>query len=72
MARFMWMGERPRPGVTYGKTTAIRLNNSEGGQFTVSPTNGDCFVVGEDLGHDFTDARTLRHMRADPRFKEVI
>jgi hypothetical protein len=74
MARFKYLGEQARPGwvVKYGPCQEIKtpLNNGTTQRLTPVPPNS-AFVVGEDIGYDITDQRSLMSFRVDPRFQEI-
>jgi hypothetical protein len=74
MARFKYVGEPARPGLVerYGDCSLIRVPTKEGKMVEVRPPGGkEFFTVGEDIGVDVENSRTLRSMRADPRFEEI-
>ncbi len=74
MPRFKYLGEKPRPGlvVDYGPTLSIRIPRKDGTRQEILADDQEVgFVAGQDIGVDITDARSLRIMRADPRFKEI-
>lgn len=77
MAQFNWLGEQmiPRDYIeTYGPTTQISLPCKDGStQVLTNPTGFPLDQVIEQDGQpvDFTDERTLRVLRADPRFEEI-
>jgi hypothetical protein len=78
MAQFKWLGEGeiPRDYVaSYGPTTEIKLPCKDGSWQVLTDGAGfpvDQVIEQEGSPVDFTDERTLRVMRADPRFEEVI
>ena len=73
MARFKYLGEPPRPFVkTYGDTHIITVHLKNGTVQELTPTAGDHFVIGADIGYDITDERALRTLRADSRFQEIV
>jgi hypothetical protein len=55
----------------YGPTSMIRVKDSHGVVVEIKPSNGSNFVIGEDIGAEFTDQRVLRMLRVDPRFQEI-
>lgn len=73
MSRFKYLGEIERAAVeAYGPCTMIRLRKSDGTQASLEPVSPATeFVVGDDIGYDIDDARSLRQLRADPRFEEI-
>lgn len=77
MAFFRWLGEEARPGLVkqYGPTIQIKVPKKDGTWTTVRDESG--FVVGDIISEggvpvDFTDPRSLRVLRADPRYEEVV
>lgn len=75
MARFRYLGEPPMPGlvVKYGPTIRINIPRSDGTWDTFDAPDQDVgFAIGEDIGVDITDARSLRCMRANERYEEII
>jgi hypothetical protein len=75
MARFRYLGEPSRPGlvVAYGPCLKIRVKKKDGTTQELTPVSpATSFVIGEDIGHEITDERVLRHIRADTtRFEEI-
>jgi len=78
MARFKYLGEKPREGLVavYGPCTLIRARCSSvtdpSGWCTLPPKAGGEFPVGQDIGYDITDPVMLRMLRADTvRFQEI-
>lgn len=75
MARFKYLGEPPRPGMVakYGPCKMIRVRRKDGSVQELLPMPpATAFVIGEDIGHDITDERSIRHMRANSRFEEIV
>jgi hypothetical protein len=78
MAQFIWLGEPPRSYVkTYGPTLKLKVPKKDGTHTTLTkPAPGfpvDQVVTdSEDDPVDFTDERSLRVLRADTRFQEVV
>ena len=76
MARFKYLGEPSRPSLvtSYGPCLKIRIRKQDGTVETLEPVSpATSFVIGEDIGHEITDPRVLRHMRADTtRFEEIV
>ena len=75
MARFRWLGGRPRPGFIKkrGQTRKIRIPTQNGERMQLeAPNKQEGFVVGEDIGSDVTDPRALRLLRFDNRFEEIV
>jgi len=71
MARFRYLGERPRAGITYGPTLLIRLRTKVGVVELDPVPPATAFVVGADIGVDVVCGRALRALRVDPRFEEI-
>ena len=73
MARFKYLGEPVRAYVEeYGPCTQIKLPKKDGSiQTLVAPNQTTGFPINEDIGTEITDSRSLRHLRADPRFQEI-
>ena len=73
MARFKYLGEPPRDYViTIGPCLKIRVPLKDGMIDTFLPVPpAEEFVIGQDIGQDITDQRSLMSMRADPRFEEL-
>ncbi len=78
MARFRYLGELPRKCVKqYGATVAIRVPSTKGvvtvaaSVVPAKPGTQPAFKPGEVIDFEFTDPRSLRHLRADPRFEEI-
>ena len=76
MAHFRWLGEDkitpPRKWVqSYGPCEQVKIPKKDG-QYTVVEAPPGGFPVNSVIPFDFTDERSLRVLRADPRFEEVI
>lgn len=73
MANFKYMGEPDRPWVEeYGPTKTLKIPKQDGTvQVIQAPNQETGFVLGADLGVNFTDVRSLRILRSDPRFQEI-
>lgn len=71
MARYKYLGEPPRPGLTYEAMTQIRGIGMHGtlDLFPVPPATE--FEVGKDIGHDITDPILIQVFDADPRYERV-
>jgi hypothetical protein len=56
-----------------GPCTILRVPRKTGGpqEFTPIPPKTE-FVIGDDIGYNITDERSLRVLRADTRFEEVL
>jgi len=75
MARFKYLGEPPRPElvVSYGPCEAIRTHLKNGSMQLLEPVPpATSFPIGDDIGHEITDERSLRFFRNDPRFEELV
>jgi len=70
MARFKYNGETARINIAYGATSQIQIPRKNGTTQVVDGPPGG-FVIGQDIGVDVTDEKSLRVMRADPRFTEI-
>jgi len=72
MARFKYLGEIARPSVVkvYGPCEGIRIPKNNGTYQTIMGPPGG-FVIGNDIGVDIVDERSLIAMRADPRFAQI-
>lgn len=73
MARFRYEGElAPPPGLVarMGDCIEIRVPVKAGGKQRLVPGAGGKFVAGQSV-IEVTDERAIRHLRSDPRFKEV-
>lgn len=73
MARFKYLGEPPRDYVvTMGPCLKIRVPLKNGTISMLLPVPPATeFVIGQDIGHDITDQRSLHAMRTDTRFQEL-
>jgi hypothetical protein len=73
MARFKYLGERLRPPlvVSYGPTTQLVIPKKDGTKTVIDSPTPAGFVIGQEINHDFTDAQSLKILRADPRFAEI-
>jgi hypothetical protein len=73
MAHFKYMGEASNGFIAQsGPCLEIKVPTQNGDKLVlVAPNQATGFVAGQDIGYDFTDARSLRFLRSDPRFKEV-
>jgi len=74
MARFKYLGEPSRPGfvVTYGPSTQIRVPQQDGTKNVINAPGPGGFVIGADIGVEITDPMSLRYLRADTRFQEIV
>jgi hypothetical protein len=72
MARFKYMGEPVRAGITYGPTTKLKLKKKDGTTQELSPVSPATeFAIDADIGYDITDSRSLHQLRVDTRFQEI-
>lgn len=74
MARFKYLGEKARTGlvIAYGPCQKIRLRLKDGTTTELTPVAPATeFVADVDIGYNINDERTLRALRADPRFAEL-
>lgn len=75
MARFKYLGEPARPGLVaaYGPTTELRLPCKDGTTHVLTPVApATRFEPDADMGYDITDPRSLRALRVDHRFQEIV
>jgi len=75
MARFKYMGEPPRPGTVkaYGPCKTIKIPKKNGTVEVIDAPNQETgFPIGEDIGVDIEDERSLRVLRGDVRFQEIV
>ena len=74
MARFLYNGEPPRSYViTYGPTLIIKIPKKDGTIMVLNAPNPQTgFVIGDDIGTNITDERSLRVMRSDTRYTEIV
>ena len=75
MARFKYVGHPDRPKLVenYGPLLAINVPTKDGTIHALKPIYPNTsFKVGEDLGYEITDAKSLRAMRADTKFEEIV
>lgn len=75
MAQFKYLGDDrvvpPRQYVqSYGQCTQLRVPKKDGSYTVVDAPPGG-FPLNSTIPFNFTDERSLRVMRADPRFEEV-
>jgi len=72
MATFKYKGELPNPVVLeMGKTMTICIPQQDGSKVELTAPTEAGWQDGDELPHDFTDARALRILRSDPRFEEI-
>ena len=72
MARFKWLGELQRGSVTFENVKKMRVPTKAGKDELVPIPPATEFVIGADLGYDTTDIRSLRMLRSDARFEEIM
>jgi hypothetical protein len=74
MAHFKYMGEVSSNFTSqHGPCLEIKVPTQSGDKLVLAaPDQVSGFVVGQDIGYDFTDARSLRFLRVDPRFQEIL
>jgi hypothetical protein len=65
------MGEFHSFVKTQGPTLQIKVPKKDGSVMVLDAPSAAGFVVGQDLGADFADERSLRVLRADTRFQEI-
>jgi hypothetical protein len=75
MARFKYLGE-PASKFSFmksGELLQIGLQQKDGSKRVLTPVPpATYFVIGEDIGYDITDERSLRQLRADTRYEEIV
>lgn len=76
MAKFLWLGEEkldpPQQWVKeYGPCEEIKVPQKDGKTIVVKAPPGG-FPINSIIPYDFTDERSIRVLRADPRFQEVV
>lgn len=73
MARFKWLGENQRGSIVFGGTKILRVPVKFGAPQELTPIPPATeFAVGQDIGYDITDERSLRVLRDDSRFEEIL
>lgn len=75
MARFRYLGEPPKTSkaVKTYKITQMKVPQKDGSKRVLTPIPpATFFEVGQDLGYDITDERSLRVLRADTRYEEIV
>jgi hypothetical protein len=74
MARFRYLGEPPNPAIQImGPTLQIRCRCKDGTILVYDPVPPAVeFAAGLDIGYDVTEERSLRHLRVDTRFQEIV
>ena len=71
MARFKWMGELARTGLTYGNTTKFDVPTKTGTQTLLPVSPATYFVIGQDIGHDIVCPLCIKALQTDPRFQAI-
>jgi len=76
MAQFKWLGEDqldpPQQWVKeYGPCEQVAVPKKDGTTTVVEAPPGG-FPINSIIPYDFTDERSIRVLRADPRFQEVV
>lgn len=75
MARFKYLGE-PKdkfPYVSSSKLLKIVLRRKDGSKQTLDPiAPATEFPVGQDIGYEITDERSVYQLRADTRYEEIV
>ena len=73
MARFKYLGEPPRSWVKkYGPCLQIVVPEKNGDNRTYLPKPpATDFPIGQDIGYDITDERSIRYLNADTRFQQI-
>jgi hypothetical protein len=75
MPRFKYLGEPSKFTFvkTAGKLLKIKLRQKDGTIRTLEPVApATYFPIGEDLGYDLTDERSVYQLRADTRYEEIV
>jgi hypothetical protein len=76
MARFKYLGEPAKFNSFLAEPAALKgivLNQKDGTKRTLTPIPpAESFPVGEDLGYDITDERSVYQLRADSRYEEIV
>jgi hypothetical protein len=75
MARFRYVGhpDRPKLVTNYGPLLAVNVPTKDGVITELRPKPPAIyFNIGEDLGYEITDAKSLRALRADTKFEEIL
>jgi len=72
MARFKYKGEKARPWATFGNTTMLQLPTKDGRTLLTPVPPATKFTIGTDIGYDITDPLTLKSLRTDTRFEEIV
>ena len=72
MARFIWKGERKMGSVQLMNTRTIRVPTKIGVDELIPVYPEVEFVIGDDIGYEISDERSLRILRSDNRFEEIL
>ena len=72
MARYKYLGEPPQQGFTMSDMFKLQLPTKSGAIATYLPVApATQFVVGADLGYDFTEQFSVLALESDPRFQKI-
>jgi hypothetical protein len=69
--RYKYNGEVTNILQLQGPCLTIRVPKKDGTYTVLNAPGPGGFVIGADLGFDFTDVRSIRVMNADPRFSAI-
>ena len=73
MARYKFLGEPARPYVvTYGPCLNVTVPSKTGKVTYEAADQVTGFVIGNDIGFEITDTRSLRILDADNRFEKIV
>lgn len=73
MARFRYLGEPPSQAVATYEITMIKVPQKDGTKRVLTPIPpATYFPIGDDIGYDITDERSLTVLRADTRYEEIV
>lgn len=71
MAQFKYMGEPPQSFVeSFAPCTKITVPQKDGTKLVLENQSG--FPIGAVIPYDFQDETSVRAMRVNPRFQEVV
>ena len=70
MARFKYLGEKAPSIRAQGPCMQINIPKKDGTWTEIDAPSGG-FVIGNDIGVDITDSRSIRVMQADTRFQQI-
>lgn len=76
MPRFKYLGE-PMEKFPFlesqGDLLQIKLRQKDGSVRVLDPVPpATYFEIGQDIGYDITDERSVRQLRADTRYEEIV